>query len=40
MMKKLSKLITSPAVTVTAFVLAAALLLFSTIGGTRAALTY
>lgn len=39
-MKKLKKILSSPAVTVGAFALAACLLAFSTIGGTRAALTY
>lgn len=39
-MKKIKKFISMPAVTVAAFVLAAALLLTSGIGGTRAALTY
>ncbi len=39
-MKKLKKLLTSPRVTVAAFVLAIALLGFSTIGGASAALTY
>ncbi len=36
----IKRLISRPAVTLAAFVLAAGLLLFSTIGGTRAALTY
>ncbi len=40
MMNKLKKILASPGVTVGAFVLAAALLGFSTIGGARAALTY
>ena len=39
-MKQLRRLLSSPAVTVGAFALAACLLAFSTIGGTRAALTY
>lgn len=39
-MRKLKKILSSPAVTVGAFALAACLLAFSTIGGTRAALTY
>lgn len=39
-MKKLKKIISMPAATVTAFLLAAVLLLFTGIGGTRAALTY
>ncbi len=39
-MKKLKRFISMPAVTVAAFVLAAALLLTSGIGGARAALTY
>lgn len=40
MMKKLKSFILSPVVTVVAFVLAAGLLLFSSVGGARAALTY
>ena len=39
-MKKVRKFIASPAVTLGAFALAVCLLAFSTIGGTRAALTY
>lgn len=39
-MRKLKKIITMPVVTVAAFVLAAVLLLTSSIGGARAALTY
>lgn len=39
-MKKFRKFIQSPAATVAAFVLAAGLLLFSSVGGARAALTY
>ncbi len=39
-MKTVRKIILSPAVTIIAFVLAACLLLFSTVGGARAALTY
>lgn len=39
-MKKLKKLITSPASTIILFIAAAGLLLFSAIGGIRAALTY
>ena len=39
-MKGLKKIIASPLVTVGAFVIAAGLLLFSSIGGARAALTY
>ena len=39
-MKKIRKILASPAVTLSAFVLAAGLLLFSSIGGARAALTY
>ncbi len=39
-MKKIKKIISSPVITVAAFVLAAGLLLFSSIGGARAALTY
>lgn len=39
-MKKISKILFSPAVTMLAFVLAAGLLLFGSIGGTQAALTY
>ncbi len=39
-MKRWKKILFSPAVTVLAFVLAAGLLLFSTVGGARAALTY
>ncbi len=39
-MKKLKKWIFSPAATIVAFVLAAGLLLFSSVGGTWAALTY
>lgn len=38
--KKIRKFLASPAVTLSAFVLAAGLLLFSSIGGARAALTY
>lgn len=38
--KKIRKILASPAVTLSAFVLAAGLLLFSSIGGARAALTY
>jgi len=38
--KKIRKILTSPAVTLSAFVLAVGLLLFSSIGGARAALTY
>ena len=40
MMKKIRKIIASPITTIAAFVLAAGLLLFSSIGGARAALTY
>lgn len=40
MRKKLKKIILSPITTIAAFVLAAGLLLFSSIGGARAALTY
>ena len=40
MMKRMRKFLRSPKTTVTAFVLAGLLLLFSSIGGTRAALTY
>ena len=36
----IKRLISRPAVTLAAFVLAAGLLLFSTIGGTRAAVSY
>ncbi|WP_300766648.1 hypothetical protein [uncultured Acetatifactor sp.] len=39
-MKKLKKMIASPVTTVAAFAVAAGLLLFSSIGGARAALTY
>ncbi len=39
-MKKIKQFLTSPAATVAAFVLAVALLLFSSIGGARAALAY
>lgn len=39
-MKKFKKIISSPITTVAAFALAAGLLLFSSIGGARAALTY
>ena len=39
-MKKLKKLIASPVTTIAAFAVAAGLLLFSSIGGARAALTY
>ena len=39
-MDKVKKMITSPKVSVAAFVLAVGLLLFSSIGGARAALTY
>lgn len=39
-MKKIKKILSSPAVTLSAFVLAVGLLLFSSIGGARAALTY
>lgn len=39
-MKKLKKFVASPAVTMASLVLAIGLLLFSTIGGARAALTY
>ncbi len=39
-MKKLKKIMTSPFATLAAFALAAGLLLFSSIGGARAALTY
>lgn len=39
-MKKIRKFLASPVVTLSAFVLAAGLLLFSSIGGARAALTY
>lgn len=39
-MKKIRKILSSPITTVAAFVLAAGLLLFSSIGGARAALTY
>lgn len=39
-MKKIRKMLLSPAVTVLAFVLAAGLLFFSSVSGTRAALTY
>ena len=39
-MKKAKKILTSPVTTIAAFVLAAGLLLFSSIGGARAALTY
>ena len=39
-MKKIRDFITSPAATLTAFVLAVALLLFSSVGGARAALAY
>ncbi|MCI9336128.1 MAG: hypothetical protein HFH93_01070 [Lachnospiraceae bacterium] len=39
-MKKFKKILTSPATTVAAFALAVGLLLFSSIGGARAALTY
>ena len=38
--KKIRKILASPVVTLSAFVLAAGLLLFSSIGGARAALTY
>ena len=38
--KKIRKILASPAVTLSAFVLAAGLLLFSSIGGARATLTY
>ena len=37
---KLKKILLSPAVTILAFLLAVGLLLFSTVGGARAALTY
>lgn len=40
MFDKIKKIITSPAATLATFVLAVALLLFSSIGGARAALTY
>ena len=40
MMKKFSKWITSPTATIALFAVAAGLLLFSTIGGAYAALTY
>ncbi len=39
-MKKLKKMIASPVTTIAAFAVAAGLLLFSSIGGARAALTY
>ena len=39
-MKKFKKILASPITTIAAFVLAAGLLLFSSIGGARAALTY
>ena len=39
-MKKLKKILLSPATTIVAFALAAGLLLFSSVGGARAALTY
>ncbi len=39
-MKKIKKILASPVTTAAAFVLAAGLLLFSSIGGARAALTY
>lgn len=39
-MKKIKKILASPVTTIAAFVLAAGLLLFSSIGGARAALTY
>lgn len=39
-MKKIKKVLSSPVITIAAFVLAAGLLLFSSIGGARAALTY
>ena len=39
-MKKAKKILTSPVTTIAAFVLAAGLLLFSSVGGARAALTY
>ncbi len=39
-MKRAKAILTSPAATVLAFLLAAGLLLFSTVGGARAALTY
>ena len=39
-MKKFKKIVSSPITTAVAFVLAAGLLLFSSIGGARAALTY
>ena len=39
-MKKITKVLFSPATTIVAFVLAAGLLLFASIGGTQAALTY
>ena len=38
--KKIRKILASPVITLSAFVLAAGLLLFSSIGGARAALTY
>lgn len=38
--KKIKKILTSPVVTLVAFVAAAGLLLFSSVGGARAALTY
>lgn len=40
MMKKIKKIIFSPKTTLAAFGVAVALLLFSSIGGARAALTY
>lgn len=40
MMKKIRKIIASPITTIAAFALAAGLLLFSSVGGARAALTY
>lgn len=39
-MKRIKRFLKSPAATMTAFVLAVGLLLFSTVGGARAALTY
>ena len=39
-MKKVKEFLKSPAVNITIFVLAVVLLLFSSVGGTRAALTY